>query len=292
MSIPVGAGPAALGSAYTALATDAYASIWNPAGLGFVEGPQAAAQHLSYLESINYEFFSVAIPIRNGDALGASAQYLGSGSITSLDQSGQNIGSYTDTFGAYSLAYGHAFSDRLSLGITTKLIHVQLNDVHANAFAVDLGSLYKVNRKLNLAVALNNAGSKLTFLSDGDSLPLALHLSAAYAPIPHWLFSSEVLIPKGDPAGWHMGIEWRPTSLFSLRTGYRTDTTNDLSALAGFSTGAGINLWGQEFAYAWVPYATLGDTHYFSLLIRFGGSQDLRKNLSSPMHNAGEETLR
>ena len=34
LDIPVGAGPAALGGAYTALATDAYAPIYNPAGLG------------------------------------------------------------------------------------------------------------------------------------------------------------------------------------------------------------------------------------------------------------------
>ena len=34
LDIPVGAEPAALGSAYTALATNAYAPVWNPAGLG------------------------------------------------------------------------------------------------------------------------------------------------------------------------------------------------------------------------------------------------------------------
>jgi hypothetical protein len=33
LDIPVCAGPAALGSAYTALSNDAYAPVWNPAGL-------------------------------------------------------------------------------------------------------------------------------------------------------------------------------------------------------------------------------------------------------------------
>src|SRR5467141_60454 len=49
LDIPVGAGPAALGSAYSALASDAYAPVWNPAGLGFVSGTEIAGQHLSYL---------------------------------------------------------------------------------------------------------------------------------------------------------------------------------------------------------------------------------------------------
>src|ERR1700759_3297893 len=81
LDIPTGAGPAALGSAYTALATDAYAPIYNPAGLGFLSGTQVAAQHLSYLDSINDEFLSVAHPMGQGKALAFSAQYLGTGDI-------------------------------------------------------------------------------------------------------------------------------------------------------------------------------------------------------------------
>jgi len=59
LDIPVGAGPAALGSAYAVLARGAYAPVYNPAGLGYVIGPQVAAQHLAYLESMHYEFGSV-----------------------------------------------------------------------------------------------------------------------------------------------------------------------------------------------------------------------------------------
>src|ERR1700761_8948069 len=81
LDIPVGAGPAALGSAYTALATDAYAPVWNPSGLGFVPTPQLAAQHLSYVDAINYEFGSVAYPLSHHNALGVSLQYLGTGDI-------------------------------------------------------------------------------------------------------------------------------------------------------------------------------------------------------------------
>src|SRR5580692_1833336 len=59
LDIPVGAGPAAMGSAYSALATDAYAPTWNPGGLGFLKGTEVSGQHLSYLDSIHYEYFSV-----------------------------------------------------------------------------------------------------------------------------------------------------------------------------------------------------------------------------------------
>src|SRR5215510_11818075 len=58
LDIPVGAGPAALGSAYTALATNAYAPVWNPAGLGMVQVNELAGQHVEYLESMQYEYLS------------------------------------------------------------------------------------------------------------------------------------------------------------------------------------------------------------------------------------------
>src|ERR1035438_1454710 len=74
LDIPVGAGPAALGSAYSAMASDAYAPVWNPGGLGLVQTNQFAAQQLSYLETINYEFASFVHPLGNGRSLGASIQ--------------------------------------------------------------------------------------------------------------------------------------------------------------------------------------------------------------------------
>src|ERR1700731_2713175 len=91
LDIPVGAGPAALGSAYTALATDAYAPVWNPAGLGMLRDNELAGQHLSYLESMHYEYLSFVHPFgtnresgtRRG--IGFSVQYLGSGNITKTD---------------------------------------------------------------------------------------------------------------------------------------------------------------------------------------------------------------
>src|SRR5712691_5696517 len=88
LDIPVGAGPAALGSAYTALATNAYAPVWNPAGLGMLSGTEMAGQHVSYLESMHYEFLSFVHPFYDTQdsgthrGIGASVQYLGSGDIT------------------------------------------------------------------------------------------------------------------------------------------------------------------------------------------------------------------
>src|SRR5437016_1250628 len=109
LDIPVGAGPAALGSAYTPLATNAYAPVWNPAGLGMLSGNEVAGQHLSYLESMHYEFLSFVHPFdksRDSDThrgIGASVQYLGSGDITrtDIDSGGAFNTNTTGTFSSY-----------------------------------------------------------------------------------------------------------------------------------------------------------------------------------------------
>jgi hypothetical protein len=80
-----------------------------------------------------------------------------------------------------------------------------------------------------------------------------------------------------------LGVEWKPIEMIALRAGYRTDTLEGLSALAGMSTGIGIGLWGHELAYAWVPYGDLGSTQYFSLVMRFGTkAKERAKLIKSP----------
>jgi len=279
LDIPVGAGPAAMGSAYTALANDAYASVYNPAGLGFLPETQVAAQHLSYLESISYEYASAAFLLKEGHAIEASAQYLGSGNIPGADLYGNALGSYSSYYGSYNLAYGQALGEKLSLGITGKVINATISNVSATAYAADAGALYKVNDRLNLAATVQNLGTQLKFINDDNTLPVEGHLAVAYEPDHHFLLSLEGVFPRSGPAGAHMGVEWRPLEMIAIRAGYRTDTTTGLSPIAGMSAGLGLKLWGQEFAYAWVPYGDLGDTQYFSLLLRFGGNETEKKNM-------------
>lgn len=279
LDIPVGAGPAAMGSAYSALADNAYAPVWNPAGLGFLAATQIAAQHLDYLQSIHYEYLSVVHPIADGKSLGASAQYLGSGDISGTDVAGNSIGNYSTHYGAYSVAYGQKLGEKLSLGLTGKWINAQLADVSANAYAMDLGALYQMQPNLRLAATLTNLGTKLTFTDQSDSLPLAGHLAAAYQPQRHWNLVVEGIYDNTGAANVRTGIEWKPLEAISIRTGYRTDTTKELSALAGFTTGLGVHVWGQELAYAWVPYGDLGNIQYFSLLVQFGRSKEEERNL-------------
>jgi len=287
LDIPVGAGPAAMGSAYTALSNDAYAATYNPGGLGFLESTQFSGQHLSYLDSLDYEYLSFAVPLPRASspkdcprsALGGSIQYLRSGDIRRRDDNGAFMGSFSSYYASYNLSYGRSFNEKLSLGITGKMIQAKLDDVSARAYAADLGGMYKVLSNLTLATTLTNLGSKLKVLGPGDPLPLAFHLGAAYRPTPRWLITTEGVYPKTGLASFHLGGELHLLGMLSLRAGYRTDALKDLSLLAGVSAGLGVEVWGQELSYAWLPYGDLGNTHYISLLMKFGEAERAKHNL-------------
>src|SRR5262249_6641713 len=138
---------------------------------------------------------------------------------------------------------------------------------------------------------LTNLGTKLKFLSEGDDLPMAFHLGGAYQPTPHWQITSEGVFPKTGLAAFHAGLEWRPMEMLALRSGYRTDTLKGLSPLAGYSLGLGLNMWGQELGYAWLPYGELGNTHYFSLLMKFGETERAKRNLIQYQHIKAHRTV-
>ena len=136
-----------------ALATNAYAPIWNPAGLGRIDGTEVAAQHLSYLESMNYESLSVAHSLtREGSdsrrGIGfLHAVFRNPGDIqrTDIDTSGNPvnngnpIGTFSSHYAAYNLSYGQTLNEKLAVGVTGKLINAQIDDVSANAYAADVG---------------------------------------------------------------------------------------------------------------------------------------------------------
>ena len=286
LDIPVGAGPASLGSAYSALATDAYAPTWNPAGLGFVSDNELSGQHLSYLESMNYEYLSFVHPFdqsrQDSDihrGIGVSAQFLTSGDIPGTDINGNPTGSFSSHYGAYNLSYGQTLTENLAIGATGKWINAAIDDVSANAYAMDFGTLYRMTDKLSLAGTLMNVGNDLKFISDGDPLPMAFHAGASYQLNARFLVTAEGVYERNATGAFHVGAAWRPMEAVSLRLGYRTDTLAGLNAMAGLSAGLGLHVWGQELAYAWVPYGDLGDTQYFSLIVRFGGREEERRNL-------------
>ena len=207
----------------------------------WLTGNELAAQHLSYLDSMHYEFLSFVHPFdqsRDSDVhrgIGFSVQYLGSGDITRTDinsdgspvNGSASLGSFSSYFASYNVSYGQTITDKLAIGATGKMIRGVIDDVAANAYAADVAALYKLSEKAQLAASLVNVGTQLKFLTDGDDLPAALKIGGAYKPTSHYLVSAEGEFERNGVDSFHTGGEWRPIDMVSLRVGYKTDTLKD-----------------------------------------------------------------
>ena len=59
--IAPGARAGGMGEAQVAVANDAYASYWNPAGLGFLDGQELALMHVNWLPGLADDLYYVRI---------------------------------------------------------------------------------------------------------------------------------------------------------------------------------------------------------------------------------------
>ena len=71
-NIELMAGPAGMGSAYSAATQDTSALIWNPAGLARLPAPEIGISYMDLHGVLGYSFIGVAHPIRKGQTAGAA----------------------------------------------------------------------------------------------------------------------------------------------------------------------------------------------------------------------------
>lgn len=272
LDIPIGARPAALGGAYSAMDGDGYSPVFNPAALGALDAKRLSLTHLDHLEA-DYEFAGYAHPLASrAHGLGAAVQFYRPGRISGFDAAGTPTGDVSGHYGAYTLGYGMGVGDWVAVGASGKVVRAAIDGVTATAYAADLGALYRPSKALSLALVAANLGNKLKFMDQGDELPRTLRAGANWKPMDRWSFVLEGLYAHTGLGAARAGAEWKPIELVALRLGYKSETVEGLSPLAGLSTGVGVLLKGHEFSYAWVPHGDLGFTQHFSLAFKFGGA--------------------
>ncbi len=164
MTIGTGARAMGLGGAFVAIADDATATYWNPAGLGFITGPEATFMHIGAsagspdptAEGIagRHEFFSGALTSGYGN-IGISVNYFNIGGIQ-YTIGGPATGQYIelsdanqqDTEMAYALSYALPVAwptDKKwwSLGFTGRRMGQRFFGISTGSWGIDLGFLVR-----------------------------------------------------------------------------------------------------------------------------------------------------
>jgi hypothetical protein len=260
----------ALGGAYTALATDANALLYNPAGLGRIDSCQATFMHNQYFQDITQEYLAYVSP----QGWGMNLNYLDFGNVrntTIANKTGAGLGNVGLTDLAFSAGYGHALSDHLSAGAGVKFVQETIDAIVGRGFGLDLGLLYSVPglHGLSLAAAVQNIGPSVKFQSAQEKMPLDLRAGTAYAFKAfgqNSVVSADVTRERSEDALFGIGLETVLAGSFPVRLGY--NTRNDDGP--GFTAGFGYSRTGFSVDYAFVPSRTLGVTHRFSATLFWG----------------------
>ncbi len=262
--------PVAMGGAYTALAEDANALHYNPAGLAGVRRHEATFMHNKYFQGISQEYIGYASP----RGWGASLNMLRAGDIgrtTIANPDGDGLGDAAFSDLAASFGYARKVHDGISAGVGMKILRETIDDVSVTAYAFDFGAMYKAPNLagLTLGLAVQNIGPSVTYHQASENLPLNVRLGGAYAFefLGHRHTAAlDVTKARTEDMLIAFGLESRIHRSLSARFGY--NTRND--AGPGITVGFGARHRDFAFDYAFAPFGELGDAHRLGVGMKWG----------------------
>ena len=190
--IAPGARAGGMGEAQVAVANDAYASYWNPAGLGFLDGQELALMHVNWLpglaDDLYYEFLGFRKRYPTLGTIGGHLIFLNLGEQIRTSETGDELGTFTSYMTAFALSYSALISPTQSFGINTKISYQHLVEIGAGSekgkgtsvdFGFDIGYLHKewILPKLTMGFNLSNLGPKVSFIDPDQADPQPTNLS-------------------------------------------------------------------------------------------------------------------
>lgn len=206
LNIAPGARAGGMGEAFVAVADDASATWWNPAGLAFLNKQELTFMHVNWLptfrlDDLYYDYISYITTAEDWGTVGMNVVFLNLGETERRDELNTPLGTFRTFETALTGSYGSTLSENLALGLNVKFIYSHLADRgtgqergsgSATDFAIDLGMLYKTRdpllfKPLNLGANLANMGPKMSYIDRAQADPIPTNLKFGFA----WSFVSD-----------------------------------------------------------------------------------------------------
>jgi hypothetical protein len=248
---PVGARFVAIGQAGVATVRGAEAVWWNPAGIVRANREFQANFTTNQLAALTDLSVGAVYSLPQVMSFGVELRYVNNGEFEAVDTQGAVTGSFTNTSYVLGATFAAPFGNRLSAGMTLKLLVVNFdctgtcpNNPQNNPVtgAVDAGVQYAVKRdsSITIGAAVRNLGFALQFNDSpqSDVLPRRLDVGVDVAP----------KLPQ------YPGLEVRGAAAMVLRVGSTASNSGP-----GFRLGGEVSWLKQYFGRAGYIHAGPGD---------------------------------
>ncbi|MBI4753129.1 PorV/PorQ family protein [Candidatus Desantisbacteria bacterium] len=186
LRIGVGARALGMGGAFVAVADDASACYWNPAGLVQLKNKEVQAMYSLLSMDRKYNFLNYAQPMKDDRCFGVSVIDFGVGDIRETKSpQDKNIGMFDDQENALIVSYAGNMENGLLLGGNLKYITQSMNPSEgkesADGIGVDMGMLWKAKPNLTVGLLLQDVGGSLQWdTGHKDRLPVVIKAGTAY----------------------------------------------------------------------------------------------------------------
>ncbi len=196
LKINPGGRPGGMGEAFVAVADDATATYWNPAGLAYIKKNELTLMHVNWLpqfkfSDLYYDYVSFVHEVPEWGTFGGNIVFLNLGESQRTDEKGNDQGTFQSYEMAVTGSYGSTISENTALGVNMRFIFSHLSDRGAGAekgsgeatsVGVDIGWLYDTPiKKLRLGANLSNMGPKVAYIDRAQADPLPTNLKFGFA---------------------------------------------------------------------------------------------------------------
>jgi hypothetical protein len=229
LRLGAGARPLAMGGAFVAVANDATAGYWNPAGLSRVAEPQLVGMHSLLALDRRYNYVAAAYPFGAAGTISLSWVNYSVADIEARDGNGEATGEFANGENAFLISYGKTLRSDLALGGTVKLLRHDLAGRSAAGVGYDLGVLFKPREYLALGASAQNLQTRIYWdnrAKTKETFPPMKRVGFQVKPLAFVNLSVDYEIIARQGGKWHAGGELDFGNKLVLRVG------NDGGALA------------------------------------------------------------
>jgi len=257
---------AAMSSAFSAIADDASALFYNPAGIALLKNYELITNGIKYPAGINLGYAGLVVPISplfGNIGFSFTSLFLDDAMQVTEPMIGGEHGNWT---GEYFLCYQYAgqvsyaksLTDRFSVGVNLRYVFSTLDDrdnTKSQGIGADIGTLYDTQfRSIRLGIVITNFGPDAAYKSVDatdslvkdyihESFPLPMSFRVAISAVPFESGPNKVIIdvegehPNDNYERAYAGLEYSFSNMLFLRAGYKIGADAEK-----WSAGGGIHL--------------------------------------------------